>query len=781
MTQADRDEDGINRAENQDDIPGPPTTPAKTPPPFREETQNERTNHGKQRRPSGQGHRNYSRPTSSRASSIPDFERLLDISDDDNPADGELGNQTSDPYETQLTLHKLQQDTSAYTQQQIIRLLQNNEYTDARTNREAIRLDKKLAWGRTNFQMVAESLKRKQSRQAFRRANKLLTASNVPSTRLLARASLPSISAWSAEQFINKGMPYCTGQNFATIKKSYSERFQPASLDGECGPTLLVFLQELEADIDSNALCQEQCIGLLRARFKPEYYSSDVKAYFILHSFHNAFLELASDLGRPLTEAQRWQKVYRFRFGRREHDLKKDITTLRGYLVTAMNFVCSKKQIDQKILDTLIPQLHVDIAQWLSYQCENYHSLSIGHDLDERLSSSDQLDKLIDLAAQKSKPSESMFLVNSAIPAQASRGLFAISQEQEEQHSSEGATCCNYRRQDTPAETPYYPEPTNQERQSLQCRQPQYEPNEYYQQEKYLYDTPPRNFQEQETRNVNQVGQRNVDATDAQQYQAPADNRYNTPPPQYSAPNYRTPEYNTPPHHEAQPPPQYEAPPRFQRNQQQPNQQRQFVQTFRQQNKTPAQQREEPPRYQQQTSSPQNQGEVEYITFKSGKITAANKDLIATRTDDPKRFWNNSVTYYARKNQRNPRFPDTYVGEHSYQTFPDGTYLPSRGPINCPIFKRIHGGNPLLTNELVDHFSNESLCTKCGEPRCSNCIYRNEPDSFAICTRCKRGFHVLSVCKARIVPLPVHPNKQNAKAPLNTYHGPPSGRGQASG
>jgi hypothetical protein len=502
--------------------------------------------------------------------------------------------------------------------------------------------------------MVAESLRRRQAKQAFRRANKLLNASNVPSTRLLTRATLPKISAWSAEQYIDKQMPYCSSQNFAAIKKAYSERFPPATFDGECANTLLVFLQELESDVETQALTQEMCISLLRARFKPEFYASHVKAYFIINNFKNGFLELANDLGKPLTESQQWQKVYRFRFGKKE--VKKEITALRSFIVLAMNWKCNKKEVDNKILDMLIPQLHHKIAQWLAYQCENYHSLSLGHDLDERLSSSEQLDKLIDLDAQTSATSTPLFRVNATTPAHAGRGLFAVSNDSRQK--DQGAACCSHQHQE------HHSDQYHHAHQQLAAITADYQAT-------YPCDLPSPAYPEQEGWNVNQVGHRNDDSASAQHYGDLPILQYSAPPnPHYNSPQNSVQQYSAPPQH------------------------------------TPHQ---------------GQQRNVEFITFESGRVQEANNELIATRQDTPKGLIDNATRYYARKSCRTPMYYTPYTGEHGYEIYQDRTYDPSEGPIGFAVFKRIQGGNPLLTAEMVQYFV--IRCFMCGEKRCSRCVY----------------------------------------------------------
>jgi hypothetical protein len=87
--------------------------------------------------------------------------------------------------------------------------------------------------------------------------------------------------------------------------------------------------------------------------------------------------------------------------------------------------------------------------------------------------------------------------------------------------------------------------------------------------------------------------------------------------------------------------------------------------------------------------------------------------------------------------------------------------------INFPVLRKVNGGRAQLTNQLIKYFSDSNRCIYDGELYCNpaQCVYRNEPDCFNLCKKCKLGFHLH--CKAILEPTVV----KEEHAPGNFHKG----------
>ena len=74
-------------------------------------------------------------------------------------------------------------------------------------------------------------------------------------------------------------------------------------------------------------------------------------------------------------------------------------------------------------------------------------------------------------------------------------------------------------------------------------------------------------------------------------------------------------------------------------------------------------------------------------------------------------------------------------------------------PIDFPVFRKIGNRTPNLTFEALQHFS--KCCHACGFETCEgkrsqNCVYHSKPDSWFLCSKCNRGFHLSGDCLAQL-------------------------------
>jgi hypothetical protein len=136
------------------------------------------------------------------------------------------------------------------------------------------------------------------------------------------------------------------------------------------------------------------------------------------------------------------------------------------------------------------------------------------------------------------------------------------------------------------------------------------------------------------------------------------------------------------------------------------------------------------------------------MTFFSTKMDA--------QSNGPQKVGNYLCTSLGSYNQRNNshyqlKTPSTPAQDRLPITWRQGKYLPTVQPIQFTIFRQQADGQSVnLSKQALEHFSTH--CYKCGEPSCAasdrRCPYFREPDTWSLCTSCKRGFHSTSVCKA---------------------------------